>query len=77
MTNPERQTRCRMTDRLRNPCANPAIFEDPAVCLAHAEAVTLAWCDRLGELIGQFGGEDSEKLRTVVSTLRKYSGGRL
>jgi hypothetical protein len=76
MTTPERKPRCRMTDRLRNPCPNEAIFEDPAVCLAHTEAITLAWCDRVGELISRLGGEDSEKLAAIVGTLRRYSGAR-
>jgi hypothetical protein len=74
--NTARKPRCRMLDRIRNPCPNPAIFDDPAVCLHHAEAITLAWCDRLAELFIEHGGEDTERLLTIVGTLRRYSGGK-
>lgn len=36
MTTPDRKPRCRMTDRKRNPCPNPAVSEF-GLCLRHLQ----------------------------------------
>lgn len=71
-----RQVRCRVLAlQLRNPCSGEAL-DDLGVCLHHLEEITLHWCDRVAHLIGQFGGKYAEKLRVVVVTLQRHSGGR-
>jgi len=69
-----RKVRCRVDSRItRDPCANE-VLDEFGVCLHHLESVAAHWAGIVGELIGQIDPDEGEKLRTIVDTLRRYSG---
>ena len=50
-----RMVRCRMTDRRRNPCPNPALTEY-GVCMRHLHEAADEWARVIGEVTEHYPG---------------------
>jgi len=64
-----------VSKRGTNQCANEQL-DDYGLCLHHLEGASAHWAGIVADIIDKIGGADGDKLRAVVDTLRRYSGGR-
>lgn len=72
----QRKPRCRiLSRRTSDRCSNEAL-DELGICLRHIEEISAHWADIVGAIIDRLGGDEGGKLRAIVDTLKKYSGGR-